>query len=94
MLQGIVWGKAFRLTGEAALPYLDNRECKLGGYKTQFATFYSRDRKEGLKEFPALIYVARPDNMLWLGDAPLSEIANQIVSSKGNSGHNAEYLLR
>ncbi|XP_075227225.1 putative glutathione-specific gamma-glutamylcyclotransferase 2 isoform X2 [Lycorma delicatula] len=92
--QGTVWGKAFRLTGEAALPYLDNRECVLGGYKTQFATFYVRNDRDENASFPVLIYVARPDNRLWLGDAPLPDIANQIITSKGATGHNVEYLLR
>lgn len=91
---GVVWGKAFRLTGEAALPYLDNRECKLGGYRTQFSTFYVRNNRDEIREFPALIYIATPDNKHWLGDAPLPEIADQIVSSKGATGHNVEYLLR
>ncbi|KAK4871987.1 hypothetical protein RN001_016111 [Aquatica leii] len=33
-------------------------------------------------------------NELWLGDAPLCDIANQITDSKGDSGYNVEYLLR
>lgn len=94
---GKVWGKAYQLSGEAALPYLDNRECKLGGYLTKLTTFYPRptgDETDSMKPFPALLYIAAPGNHLWLGDAPLPEIASQIVSSKGASGHNVEYLLR
>lgn len=44
--------------------------------------------------FPALLYVATPSNRLWLGEAPLSQIARQIVSCRGATGHNVEYLLR
>lgn len=41
-----------------------------------------------------MMFVACPSNSLWLGEAPLHEIANQIVSCQGPSGHNAEYVLR
>ena len=39
--QGIVWGRAFLITGESALKYLAERECKIGGYKTVFAPVYT-----------------------------------------------------
>lgn len=100
----VVWGRAFELTGEAALPYLANRECKLGGYATKFATFFPKRPCAGDdggsnggmpgQPFPALLYVATPSNRLWLGDAPLPQIAEQIVSCQGATGHNVEYLLR
>lgn len=48
--QGVVWGRAFELSGEAALPYLANRECKLGGYVTKFATFFPKRPCTGEKE--------------------------------------------
>lgn len=90
-----MWGRAFQLSGDAALPYLDNRECVLGGYLTRIATFYPRaDTEPGLRPFPAIVYVAVPGNAHWLGDAPLHDIASQIVTSRGPSGHNVEYLIR
>lgn len=83
------------MSGDAALPYLDNRECVLGGYLTRIATFYPRpDSEPGLRPFPAIVYVAVPGNAHWLGDAPLPDIASQIVASRGPSGHNVEYLIR
>ena len=106
LLQGIVWGRAFEVRGEAALPYLDTRECKLGGYHLQLTTFfprqpspYSSDSESGDSAatpvcFPAAFYVATPANRHWLGDAPLPEIASQIMECSGPSGHNVEYLLR
>lgn len=91
--QGVVWGRAFQLSGEAALPYLNTRECVLGGYLTKIATFHPHSDRP-LEPFPALVYIAVPGNLHWLGDAPLPDIASQIVSSSGPSGHNVEYLLR
>ncbi|XP_044741429.1 glutathione-specific gamma-glutamylcyclotransferase 1-like [Chrysoperla carnea] len=88
----IVWGRAYEVKGDAALPYLNTRECRLGGYLTQFATFYPRS--SSMKPFPTLLYVATPNNNLWLGDAPLTEIATQISECRGSSGHNVEYLIR
>lgn len=85
-----VYGVAFSVSGENALPYLTNRECTLGGYDTRFATFHPI-AGEPLK---VLLYIATPKNHLWLGDAPASEIARQIFASSGDSGHNVEYLVR
>jgi cation transport protein ChaC len=44
--------------------------------------------------FPAVFYIATPSNRLWLGDAPLTDIASQFVECSGPSGHNVEFLLR
>lgn len=71
----------------------------MGGYLTKLVTFYPRPTSDetdtdSMKPFPTLLYIAVPGNQHWLGDAPLPEIASQIVSSRGPSGHNVEYLLR
>lgn len=99
MLQSLVWGCAYEVSEETALPYLTNRECKLGGYMTKFTTFFPRDCKPDetnspVSAFTVMLYIATPKNDLWLGDAPLHEIANQITECQGSSGHNVEYLLR
>lgn len=44
--------------------------------------------------FTAVLYIATSQNCLWMGDAPLPDIANQIANCSGPSGHNVEYLLR
>lgn len=90
MFQSIVHGVAFAVSGEAAIPYLSKRECKLGGYDTNFATFYLMNG-ESIK---VLLYIATPKNSLWLGDAPLPHIATQIADCSGPSGHNVEYIIR
>jgi len=41
-----------------------------------------------------LVYIATPNNACYLGPAPMKELANQIVSACGTSGHNVEYLIR
>ncbi|CAH0388498.1 unnamed protein product [Bemisia tabaci] len=164
--EGIVWGRAFKLTGDLALHYLNDRECKLGGYTTLHLDFYpkpdallsdstdsistststssefsstsseisaSDSSSTGLssattehstsnsttvhstpsstegsettaisvlnsasssKPFKALVFIATPANDLWLGEAPLNDIADHIVGCKGQSGYNVEYVLR
>uniref|UniRef100_A0A1Y1MUZ1 glutathione-specific gamma-glutamylcyclotransferase n=1 Tax=Photinus pyralis TaxID=7054 RepID=A0A1Y1MUZ1_PHOPY len=87
----VVHGLAFQISGEAALSYLNKRECKLGGYVVEFARFYPRARNIS---FNTILYIATAQNELWLGDAPASDIADQIVESCGASGHNVEYLIR
>ncbi|XP_048516266.1 glutathione-specific gamma-glutamylcyclotransferase 1 isoform X2 [Athalia rosae] len=89
--EGIAWGRAFEIRGSTALPYLEKRECALGGYLTQLTTFYSKD---GTRSFPALVYIATTSNQHWLGDAPVTSIATQITECSGPSGHNVEYVLR
>lgn len=89
--EGIVYGRAFQVQDSTALPYLEKRECTLGGYTTTISTFYSF---EDGKNFPVIIYIATSKNEHWLGDAPLQSIARQISESSGFSGHNVEYLLR
>ncbi|XP_013195757.2 putative glutathione-specific gamma-glutamylcyclotransferase 2 [Amyelois transitella] len=99
---GITWGKAFLVSAEnkAALPYLSNRECQLGGYKTYTVYFYPRPAFSPAtsRSFPdkrnALLYIAVPENRHWLGAAPLPDIAKQIIECRGSSGSNVEYLLR
>lgn len=62
----------------------------MGGYVTRFTKFHS-DKGH---TFQVLLYIATQSNPQWLGDADSSEIAGQIVDSKGQSGHNVEYLIR
>ena len=40
-----------------------------------------------------LVYIATADNAAFLGHAPELDIARQIASSSGPSGHNSDYLL-
>lgn len=86
----MVYGVAFAISGEAAIPYLSKRECELGGYTTVFTTFFPITGEP----CKVLLYVATPNNKLWMGKAELSDIAKQIVECRGPSGFNVEYVLR
>nr|CAD7433077.1 unnamed protein product [Timema monikensis] len=76
--KGVVWGRAFLLQGEAALPYLTTRECHLGGYISTITTVYPQHGVD-TKPFPALLYLATPNNRHWLGESPLSQIIVSYV---------------
>lgn len=95
---GITWGCAYKITGHTALNYLKHRECNLGGYITQYTKFYPRVAYEDMgisgEAFPTLLYIATEENSHWMGEAPLPDIAKQIVECRGPSGHNVEYLIR
>jgi len=88
--EGLTYGVAFEIEGEAALSYLNAREVHLGGYTTDVVTFAPRTGGK----FPVLLYVATPTSSEWAGPAPLPKIARQILGATGPSGHNVEYLLR
>ncbi|KAG7207467.1 hypothetical protein KM043_009102 [Ampulex compressa] len=89
--EGTVYGRAFQVQDSSAFPYLENRECTRGGYLTTISTFHERN---GTRKFPVIIYIATSKNEHWLGDAPVHNIARQIIECSGPSGHNVEYLLR
>lgn len=95
---GITWGCAYKITGSTALGYLKQRECTLGGYTTLYTKFYPRIATDDMdfcgEAFPTLLYIATETNDLWMGDTPLSKIAQEIVDCCGASGHNVEYLIR
>ncbi|XP_043528150.1 glutathione-specific gamma-glutamylcyclotransferase 1 [Frieseomelitta varia] len=89
--EGVVYGRAFQVQDSAALPYLESRECTLGGYVSTITTFHTR---EGNRSIPVITYIATNKNEHWLGEAPLHIIAKQISECSGPNGHNVEYLLR
>ncbi len=85
------WGMAYRLAPRGAddvLRDLDVREQ--GGYE-RVITPVLDERDEPFAE--ALAYIATADNAHYLGCAPLPEIADHVVRSRGPSGDNAEYVL-
>ncbi|XP_067099234.1 glutathione-specific gamma-glutamylcyclotransferase 1-like [Osmerus mordax] len=89
------WGVAYEVTDsqvEEGLQYLHVREAVLGGYVTKMVEFSPREKGQG--KILALVYLATSDNPIYLGPATPSEIAAQIATSRGNTGHNIEYLLR
>lgn len=93
--QACTWGVAFEVTGsqvEESLKYLNVREAVRGGYLTQVVDFFP----QGTNQSPvqALVYIATPDNPIYLGPASTEKIAAQIAVCKGMSGHNIEYLQR
>jgi len=103
----VTHGIALELKGEEALDYLNNREMKLGGYLQKIVTFHpspvasaaaaaaaNDEGKEVGAPFPVLVFVATPQSKHWLGPDCLVKIAKQVVSSRGPSGHNVEYVIK
>ncbi|XP_017782861.1 PREDICTED: glutathione-specific gamma-glutamylcyclotransferase 1 isoform X1 [Nicrophorus vespilloides] len=88
--KSVVHGVAFIVSDEQVIQNLKEREITLGGYTTIFTTFYPSNGPS----FDILVYVAQQDNDMWLGDAPMPKMVDQIMRSKGPSGHNVEYVLR
>ena len=70
------------------LASLDHREK--GGYARLDVPLHVPD----MAVRTAIVYVATPENPNYLGPAPLSEIAGQVLASRGPSGSNLEYVLR
>lgn len=87
-----VWGIAYEIAAKdipSVINYLDFREKN--GYKATWVTFHPQDTCHD--PFETKLYIATPQNEFYLGPAPLTEIANQILHSKGPSGTNYDYLL-
>ena len=71
------------------MAYLNKREK---GYTTKQVLFHPSDNCN-ISPFEVLLYIATEDNPEYLGPAPVSSIAEQIVGSGGSSGCNVEYLM-
>jgi len=69
---------AYQLEGieqvRVALSHLGLRECSLGGYTFRMHEFY--DRRGAT--VPVLVFIATPDNDLYLGDCELEDLATQV----------------
>lgn len=95
--QDVTHGVALELKGEEALDYLNNREMTLGGYSQQITLFHPQEVEDrpSPPPFPVLVFVASPNSgPYWLGPAEPQDIAEQVVTSSGPSGHNVEYVLK
>ena len=85
------WGLAYKLpaaTFEQTLRSLDYRER--GGYQRLEIDLFL-DTNECVR---GLTYYADETNANFLGAEETSNIANQIINSRGPSGDNIEYVLR
>ncbi|GCB76407.1 glutathione-specific gamma-glutamylcyclotransferase 1 [Scyliorhinus torazame] len=90
------WGVAYEVRDDqvrSSLEYLNLRESLLGGYMCKTVEFVPQGMEPCGSTF-ALVYIATPQNPLYLGPAPADAIARQIVGCCGCSGYNLEYLLR
>ncbi|KAK2826166.1 hypothetical protein Q5P01_020380 [Channa striata] len=93
--EACTWGVAYEVTHskiEDSLQYLNMREVVLGGYITETVQFIPKEKAQC--PLLALVYIATPDNPIYLGPASDTEIAAQIAKCSGNTGHNIEYLVR
>jgi cation transport protein ChaC len=73
----------------AILAMLDEREQ--GGYDRVKVPATLRDGGETIE---AITWIARPGNPWHLGPAPLEAMVNDILTARGPSGTNVEYVLR
>ncbi|XP_065209875.1 putative glutathione-specific gamma-glutamylcyclotransferase 2 [Planococcus citri] len=86
-----VWGVAYEIDDSengAVWSRLDFREKN--GYKRKVCTFHPKD--ETVRPFDVTVYIGDPDNQWYAGEAPVVEIARNIISGKGKSGFNLDYL--
>lgn len=92
---GQAWGVVFKLEGTEqitqAFRHLNMRECLLGCYQVQQVAFniVGEDR-----EVQSIAFRATPDNHLFMGPDSVEDAAMIVASSRGRTGHNAEYLFR
>ncbi|WP_437581164.1 gamma-glutamylcyclotransferase [Sorangium sp. So ce887] len=89
------WGMAYRVADaelDEVLRALDHREK--GGYARCDVPLYLEAAHPEPAPRTAVVYMATPDNPDYLGEAPLAELAAQVLASRGPSGSNVEYLLR
>jgi len=81
------FGIAYRVSLDV-FDHLDHREKN--GYLRSVQTLRFLNGEERL----GVVYIGKPDNPAYLGEAPVDEIAQQIFGSVGPSGPNSEYVHR
>jgi cation transport protein ChaC len=87
------WGRAFRIEEASraqTLAELDVREQ--GGYERHTVEVLLRDGRGSTVD--ALTYIAAPDNPHHLGACSTDAMIAQILSARGPSGTNRDYLSR
>lgn len=85
------WGMGYRVTGDVlptVLEELDYREKQ--GYERVMTQLSFRDHDP----VEALVYIAAPSNVNFLGPATLETIAGVVRVASGPSGNNREYVVR
>lgn len=91
----VCWGTAYRVRAEDegdTLGNLDQRER--GGFRREWVDVHVKEGGRGVNIFRAQLYLAPPENPMYLGPDPLSSMAEQICSAMGPSGSNVEYVLK
>lgn len=74
------------------MDYLQLREQSLGHYEISIVPVYTQNIAN--EPFYSIVYYATPKNDLYLGDAPIEKLADDIATGIGKVGHNIEYLFR
>jgi cation transport protein ChaC len=92
------WGVAYRLAGsheqqQETLQYLEWREKQYD--RRVHVDIFTRSSGYTPAVQGALVYLATdgPQNVNWLGPAPLQDIAQQVATAAGPSGPNYEYVF-
>lgn len=92
-MQETTWGVAYLVDPNdirEVMAYLDHREK--GGYMTIQLLFHPKEDLQ-MEPFHTLLYIGTEANPMYLGPAPIEDIARQVIRSRGPSGCNAEYVL-
>lgn len=88
-----MWGAAYKLTDDETLAEitkrLDEREKRFS-IRLDVIFYKGNEKAEGVR---ASCYAAPQSGPLFLGQAPLSVMAEQIVNTSGPSGHNLDYIM-
>ena len=93
MLQAKVWGVAYEIPSdeeESTVARLNVREQRFE--RRRDMTMYSVNGQK--LQNTVLVYLGSDKPELYLGEASLTSLAEQIAKSHGPSGANSEYLLK
>ncbi|GAM89508.1 hypothetical protein ANO11243_075470 [Dothideomycetidae sp. 11243] len=93
----LTWGAAYRIPAahvSEVQQYLDLRE--INGYSMQCVPFHTANSFECTEALPrpisCLVYIGLPDNPQFVGPQDPQRLAEHIVTHRGPSGENKDYL--
>ncbi|CAG8551657.1 11990_t:CDS:2 [Ambispora leptoticha] len=88
----VTWGVAYKIPDKDVEDVKAELDFRESGYICRLIDVFQNQSSEPVVK-NAIVYIATKDNEEYVGPAPVESIAQQIFTSRGQSGPNIDYLI-